>query len=232
MLSTALALSLVLTVPAAAQRIDSPYRFVDKKRDLGPYVAYVFADGGAVDLGPNAGLAFGARFGIRVSDPLQVTANVTYFPTDRDVIDPSGPNAPEKIGTTPSNLLILSGRLQLNLTGARSWNGLMPYVIGGLGIVFDTSGDITCTGGVTDPTCQILPNERFEFNNSFVGQVGIGTAIIISDRIGLRLTIEDNIWKLDAPPAWITLGPDLPRVPPESDWTNNISFGIVSSYWF
>lgn len=229
---TGLAATILTPGSATAQRIDSPYRFVDSKRDFGPYVGYVLGDGGAVDLGPNNGLAFGVRFGFRISDPIQLTANATYFPTDRDVIDPTADDAPVNLGTTPMNLLLLSGRLQFNLTGTRSWNRLMPYVIGGLGIAFDTSGEVSCGGSATDPTCDLLPTERFDFGTSLLGQIGIGTAVIVSDRIGLRLTIENNIWKLNAPTAWSNTGLDLPRVPPDSDWTNNLTFGIVSSYWF
>lgn len=218
--------------PAAAQRIRSPYRFVDNKRDLGAYVAYIFADGGEIGLGANAGPSAGLQFAMRVSDPIQISINVAYFPTDRDVIDPRAENPPQSVGTEPFNLVMLSGRLQFNLTGARSWHRLAPYVIGGLGIAIDVTGDINCITEPDRPTCQIALRDRFDFGTSFLGQFGIGTAVILSDRLGARFTIEDNIWKLKTPAGYFDPNIEIRPFPPDTDWTNNFQVTALLSYWF
>ncbi|HSG82808.1 MAG TPA: hypothetical protein VLC48_11180 [Gemmatimonadota bacterium] len=224
---------LATPVGLAAQTIKSPYRFIDTKQDVGPYIAYIFADGGSVDLGANSGPVFGLQFAIRVSDPIQISANAAYFPTTRDVQDPStgGPST-ITVGTEDFNLLLLSGRLQFNLTGARTWNRLAPYLIGGLGIAIDVTGDINCLTEPERATCQISPAERFDFGTSFMGQIGIGTAIIVSDRIGARVTFEDNIWKLSTPEGWFFSGNNLDPFPSDTDWTNNLQLTLVLSYWF
>lgn len=223
-------LALVSASPAAAQQISSPYRFVDATQDLGPYVAYIFTDGGTVNIGPNSGPAVGVRFAIRVSDPIQIGINSAYFFTDREVIDPTGDDAPTVVGTESLNLLLLSGRLQFNVTGARSWHGLIPYFIGGLGVAIDVTGEPDCPFEPSRPQCQVAAFERFDFGTSFMGQVGLGTAVVISERFGARITVEDAIWRLNSPGGFLTTG--LEPTPPDTEWTNNFQFSLVLSYWF
>jgi hypothetical protein len=224
----------LMAAPAglAAQTIDSPYRFVERKKDVGPYVGYIFADAGQVDLGANDGPVFGMQFALSVSDPIQVSANVGYFPTTRDVIDPTAEGGPQSVGTEPFNLLLLSGRLQFNLTGARSWNRLVPYLIGGIGVAIDVSSDINCVVDRDRPTCQIQAPDRFDFGTSFMGQVGIGTAIIISKSIGARITFEDDIWRLTRPDGWVFSAPNIVPFPPDTDWTNNWQLSFIATYRF
>lgn len=224
----------LMAAPAglAAQTIDSPYRFVERKRDIGPYIGYIFADAGQANLGANPGPVAGMQFAMRMSDPIHLAANVGYFPTTRDVIDPTAEDYPHSIGTEPFNLVMLSGRLQFNLTGGRSWHRLVPYLIGGGGVAFDVSSNINCLVEPERPTCQIQAPDRFEFGTSFLGQVGIGTAIIITDRLGARITFEDDIWRIKRPAGWIFSAPDIVPFPPEVDWTNNWQLSFIATYWF
>jgi hypothetical protein len=234
LLLVAISVSLAAPNRLGAQTIDSPYRFLSFKRDVGVYVAYIFADAGGWGLGAQPGPAIGLQGAMRISDPLNVSVNVSYFPTERNVMDPStGESRPEKLGTTPFNLLMLSARLQFNLTGARTWHRLVPYLIGGAGIAIDVAGDVNCSiPNNPDPTCDLGPLERFNFGTSFMGQVGFGTAIVISRRIGARITFEDNIWRLTTPEGWFLGGINLLPFPPSKEWTNNWQLSFIATYWF
>jgi hypothetical protein len=230
---TALALLFGVALDAEAQTVASPYRFVNKIRDLGPFVGYIFADPGQADLGPKPGPAFGVQGNVRLSDPINLGIYAGYFPSTRDVIDATGDDAPRVVGQEPINLVILAGRLHLQLTGSRSWNNLIPYIIGGMGIAFDTQGTIACPFGSTRPQCQIFPTERFNFGTSFVGQLGIGVAWAPRDKIGARLIVQDDIWRLKTPDGYY-FTPDikLNPIPPPTQWTNNIEISLIVSYWF
>jgi hypothetical protein len=218
--------------PAAAQHIGSPYRFVEPRQDLGPYLAYMFADQGSARLGPKSGPLIGAQYAIRLSQPIQIGANLAYFPAEREVTDISSENPPQVVGTESLNLLLASARVLFTLTGSRTWHHLMPYFIGGVGIALDVTGSISCVGEEGPPDCQLAPDERFDFGTSLLLQFGVGTALIISDRLGARISVEDDIWTLDTPSGYFDPSVEIDRVPPDSDWTNNIQVTVILSYWF
>lgn len=216
----------------AAQNVPSPYQFVERSQDLGPFVAWLSTSRGSADLGPKSGPVYGLQYAIRINDPMQFSALGGFMRAERDVIDPGAEGGPAVIDTEDFTLVTLAGRLQLNLTGARTWNNLMPYILAGLGLAFDATGQQTCTLQNLSPECRLDPDERFGFNTSVMGQAGVGTAWLPSERFGLRFTIHDNIWRIESPPGWRDPQLELPEVPPETEWLNNIQFTASLSYWF
>jgi hypothetical protein len=219
---------------ASAQTISSPYRFVEKKKDLGVFAGYMFAQSGQANIGPKAGPLAGAHFSIRISDPIQIGTYLAYFPTRRDVMDPSAEGGLQKIGSTDFNMLLLTGQLQLFLTGTRKWHNLIPYVFGGLGAAFDVTGLPSCLG--TDPNkpadCRLQPRERFAFGTSFMGQIGIGLIWLPGQRIGFRFTADDSIWRLSTPDGYYDETSTVRPIPPAKNWTNNIQLTLGVYYWF
>lgn len=222
------------SVPAVltAQTVPSPYEFIERSQDLGGYAAWLLTDRGSADLGPKSGPTYGLHYGIRLSDPLGFGAVAGFMRAERDVIDPSAEGGPATLGTSEFTLVMLAGRLQLNLTGARTWHDLQPYVLIGLGVAFDATGSPTCGLTSTELQCTLDPDERFGFNTSVMGQAGIGTAWLPSQRFGLRLTLHDNIWRIEAPPGFLDPELELETFPPEKEWLNNIQLTAALSYWF
>jgi hypothetical protein len=241
-LDLGLALALLLAMlggpsGALAQRISSPYRFIEGKQDLGLSVSHIFSDPGSARLGPKGGLAYGIEYTRRVSRPLSLTPLLVYFPSERDVIDPSveegeGENGSLVVGTTDIDLLLLAGRLNFNLTGARTWHRLSPYLFGGLGLVFDISSSRSCLAQQNHPECQIEPRERLDFGTSFLMQFGLGTVWLPRQHLGLRLEFLNSIWRLKTPVGFYDPGVTIDPVPPPTDWTNNWQVAITLAYWF
>lgn len=223
-----------LPVLASAQTISSPYRFVEKKKDLGLFAGYMFAQSGQANIGPKPGALVGAHFSIRISDPIQIGTYLAYFPTQREVMDPSTDNGLERIGAEDFNMLLLTGQLQLFLTGTRKWHNLIPYVLGGVGAAFDVTGLPSCFS--TDPNrpadCRLQSRERFEFGTSFMGQIGLGLIWLPRQRIGLRFTADDSIWRLSTPDGYYDETSTVRPIPPAKQWTNNIQLTLGVYYWF
>jgi hypothetical protein len=218
---------------AEAQSIASPYRFVEKKKDVGIFIGYMFADQGSAGLGPAAGPIAGAEFNVRVSDPITIGFYGAYFPSERDVIDPQADDESERIvGTADMNLMLLAGRLKLQLTGSRTWHRLVPYVYGGLGLVFNVSGGPSCFAEPSQTNCQVPARERLDFGTSFLGQIGVGVIWLPRERLGLRVTFDDSIWKLNTPDGFYDETSTLFPVPPRSDWTNNLQLTAGLYFWF
>lgn len=238
-LLTVLAASVAWPCPAQAQQLPSPYRFIEPKQDLGVSISYFFADPGAAGIGPKAGPALGVRYTRRLSRPISLTPQVVLFTSERKVIDPSLEEGQEdegngsvSVGTEGIDILLVAGRVNLNLTGTRTWHRLAPYLFGGLGIAIEVSGSPQCAIQFRRPDCQIEPRERFDFGTSFVFQLGIGTVWLPSQRFGIRLEFLDNMWRLKTPPGYYDPGVTVTPVPPSSDWTNNFELSLTLSIWF
>lgn len=228
-----LAVGLAGAKAASAQQISSPYRFIEHKQNLGPIVSYLFTDRGTANMGPKSGIAYGLHYSIQLSGPIQLSAYGAYFATERDVIDPKAEDEGSRVkGVENVNLLLVAGRLQLNLTGARTWNRLAPFVIAGLGVAFDLTGDIGCAITTERPQCEVPPTDRFTFGSAFMGQLGVGTIWLPRQRIGIRLTAVNTIWRLAAPLGFLDPDVTLDPRPPDTDWTNNIHVTFGLSYWF
>lgn len=219
--------------PASAQRISSPYQFIERGQDLGPFVGWIATDRGSADFGPKSSLIYGLQYTLRITNPLNLSVFGAYWPAERDVIDPSTESGDlAVVGIEEMEIIAIAGRLQLNLTGSRTWHNLIPYVFGGIGLAVELTGDPGCVLNSTRADCRILPRERFDFGNKVMGQAGVGTAWLPGGRIGFRLSIQDNIWRLETPEGYFDPGVQLDPIPPEDDWTNNFQFTLAATFWF
>jgi hypothetical protein len=234
-----LAVGLIQPCGLQAQRLPSPYRFIEPKQDLGISFSYIWADPGKAGIGPKAGPAIGIRYTRRVSRPLSLTPQVVFFRSERDIRDPSLEEGQEDdgngsllLGTTGLDILLVAGRINLNLTGTRTWHSLVPYLLGGIGLAIQVSGATSCPPESTAPDCQIRARERFDFGTSFLMQLGLGTVWLPRQRLSLRLEALDNIWRIKTPLGYLDPGSTIFPTPPSSDWTNNWEIGLTLSYWF
>lgn len=232
-------LALGLTWPCGswAQQVPSPYRFIEPKQDLGFTFSYIWANAGVAEIGPKPGPAIGVRYTRRLSRPLSISPQVVFFRTERDVRDPSLEEGQEDdgngsllIGTEGLDIILVTARGNLNLTGPRTWHNLAPYLFGGIGMALEMSGATSCPS--TAPDCQISARERFDFGTSFLLQFGLGTVWIPRQRLSLRLEGLDNVWRVKSPPGYYDPGVTRFPIPPASDWTANWEVSLTLSYWF
>jgi hypothetical protein len=206
----------------AAQRIDSPYRFIDTSQSLGPFVGYVRTDPGSQDLGPRSAAAFGIRYDIRLNGPLAVEAQVAYLPTTRTVHDTVfAGTTRRKLGT--SNMGILLGELdfRFSLTGTRTWHGLAPFLVFGGGVALDTH-----KSSAVDLT--VPADARYRFGTTFAGVLGAGTELYLTPRIGIRGDARAALWKLNTPSAFLVRNPLVSA----TQWTQNVLFSGQVAYHF
>jgi hypothetical protein len=213
-----------LSGSVAGQRIDSPYRFVDTKQSAGLFGGYIFASEGSIGLGPESGPVFGGRYGIRLSGPFTIEADIGYFPSTRAVLDTvPGEVTFTTIGEADLTLLLARGALRFNLTGPRTWHSMQPFVVFGGGVVIDLSSE----AAVEDN----LPQDaRFDFGTSFAGELGAGVELFFSRRLALRLDGRNVLWQLEAPIAFL-LG-DRALTVPDQEWAQNFYLSAGLSIQF
>lgn len=217
-LVAALAAALLPGMRAEAQQITSPFRYVEEKQALSPFAGAIRADRGALGMGPEAGTIYGLRYNIQVTGPVTLELEAGYFPSTRTVYRaielPEGDTATtaptrQPVRTTDLTLVEALVAMRFNLTGQRTWHGVMPYLAFGGGGAFEVAGDDRANDGV--PSTEI-----FDFGTSFAGVLGVGMEWFASRRMTVRADVRDLLWKLETPEAF--LGTDVP----ESEWTQNV----------
>ncbi|HSJ23299.1 MAG TPA: outer membrane beta-barrel protein [Longimicrobiales bacterium] len=220
------ALLTMQAAPAAAQRIDSPYRFIDASQHAGLFAGYVDASPGRVGLGPQPGPVVGGRWGIRISGPFTVGAEVAYIPTTRavrDTVFDADEGAFRELGEADMRLLTAMANLTFSLTGPRTWNGLRPLLSAGAGAAFDLAG----RSSLDD---ELPGGQRYRFGTSFAGQFGAGVEWFALDRVSVRADARNALWRISNPEAFRLT--EEGRTIPRSQWESNLTLTAGLSIHF
>lgn len=208
---------------AEAQRIDSPYRFVETSQSGGPVIGYVATGQNEREMGPESAMMFGARYGIRISGPFRVEGTIGYMPTTRSIfaVDTLAADSTDRalIGEADVKMLLAGAQLRFDLTGTRTWHSLQPFLIagGGVAVDFASLGELE----------EDLPvDDRFDFGTSFAGELGAGVEWFPADRVSVRADVRDHFWKLMTPAGFVNARPEAGL--PEDEWIGNwtMSAGI------
>lgn len=207
----------------AAQEIESPYRFVDPGQQVNAYVGRIFTDPGTLDLGPESGMTYGLRYGIRLTGPFSVEAAGMVFPTTRAIQDTVivGPDTSVAATGAEADLLIgiVTADLRFDITGPRTWHRLMPFALLGLGAAFTLSEDDAAD-------LDVGSDLRYDFGTRLVGDLGVGVEWFPLERLTLRLDARNMLWQIDAPRGLQTLDA------PIEEWVQNFLLSAGVSFRF
>ena len=225
LLGAALAL-FIMVRPAQAQvghlPQRSPYLDLDYSQELTLLGGYLRARHDPAGVAPLSRSIVGLRYELRLAGPLSLDANVIGGGGSRNVIDPLKPALTRNRGTASNAVVAGDLGLALNLTGARSWNHLVPQISAGLGAVTSKARD---------------DSSGFAFGTRFAFVVGGGVKYVpTGSRFQLRADITDRIFKLDYPDAYYRLASDntavLPGSTAKSFYTHHTAFTVGVSYLF
>jgi hypothetical protein len=233
LLVCAVAALLPLPLGAQEERIESPFEWIERGLRLGLFGGYRFADRGNLDHGPGSTVAGGARFRIRVSSPLSLELGASYQPAERWVIDPSLETGPAPVDTVKVGYLMASAGIQVGLTGARTWNGIHPFLT--LGGALNFGIDEERSDVFVDPDQTDL---RFDLGTSPAFYLGAGFEVFPSERVGVAIEARDYLTRLKAPDGWFTeeilttirdAGAEAPK---EGQWTHNLELSLTLYFYF
>lgn len=220
---------LLTATPLPAQVGHEPTRspFHDLTTTQGFSLSFGRFAGNRTDAGVGAkpGLLLGVRFDTRLSGPADLWASVARIASSRAVVDPTD-TVLKVTGPIDMPLIAADLGLTLNLTGAKTWQGIAPFVGIGLGVLAPTKT-------VTDPG-----GYRASSNFSLVPT--IGTRAFLGRSLALRLDARDYYFRYEWPLSYYggvnANGNTLPSVldasAPTKQWTHNFALSVGLTYTF
>jgi hypothetical protein len=161
--------------PLAAQVVGhaperSPYRDLDVSQRFTIFAGYFDTQKDEIGATPQSGPTFGLRYDIPVAGPADFYARLQRVSSHRESFDPTLLASARDLGRQSIGLYVADLGFDLNLTGRRSWHGIIPAVGFGAGIAtapaaggrdpydFGTTFAFTMEGGL-----RFNPSNSYEF---------------------------------------------------------------------
>lgn len=221
----ALLATAVLLLPSAADAQvghlpeNSPYRDFPWRHELGAYGGWYAPSSDAAGVAPQAAPVVGVRYEVRIGGPVNFMARMGTAFSERTVLDPNLPPA-ERAHTESLRLYMADVGVTMSLTGQKSWNGLMPFVQGGVGLVSDfESADV---GG-------------YELGTPFALTLGTGLRYTRGGRVSLRADLTDHFFQISYPDSYrqVSSGGQPAILEPTastSSWKHNLVVSLGLAY--
>jgi len=216
----------LIAVPAAAQ-IDvgyppqrSPFRDLEFRQEATLFGGYFLAGQDPAGVAPQSGPLAGIRYEVNVGGPAQLVARFATVMSERNVIDPTLPRASRNLGTQSWPIYIADAGLSLNLTGQRTWHGVVPVIHAGLGVASDAGKKVDA-----DP---------FRIGTTFALAFAGGVRVVPGGRFQLRADVGTYMYQVKYPTAYYVLSSDNTAVLDDSQarnfWKSNPTFTVGVSY--
>ncbi len=199
----------------------SPYRDLEHRSEL------VFMGGhfnAAVDparVAPGDGPMIAAHWEMRLGGPIYLTARMAGTFGERNVIDPSVRIGERFLKTRVSPTILTDVGFAMNLTGNKSWRGMIPTIGGGVGLGAGLEG--RDAGGYT-------------FGAPFLFTFRPGVKLRLSERWQGRIDATNYFYRVRYPDSYYTKTTEDPTVLPSDAerafWKRNLAItaGITRTF--
>ena len=223
-------LGLVLAAAAAplgAQGVDvgyppprSPFRDLEFKQEATLFGGYYLAGKDPAGVALQSGPMFGIRYEVGVGGPAQIVARLSHVQSERLVVNPVEPAATRNLGVRKWPLYLADFGMSLNLTGQRSWHGLVPIAYAGVGLASDLNKKVE-----EDP---------YRLGTTFAFSLAGGLRIVPGGRFQMRADVGTWLYQIKYPDQYYALTSDNTTVL-ESDqaknfWKRNLGLTLGGSY--
>jgi hypothetical protein len=113
----------------------SPYRDITASQRLTIFGGYFKAPTDNFAASPQSGPAFGIRYDLPIAGPADFFARVERVNSYRQAYDPTLPATTRALGRQNLSLYDADLGFAINLTGRRTWHGIVPVIDLGAGVV-------------------------------------------------------------------------------------------------
>ena len=191
----------------------SPYHDINAFQRVTLFGGYFKAQGDGLQTSPQSGPAFGLRYDLPVAGPADFFARVERVNSHRNAYDPTLPAATRSLGRQDLALYAADLGFAFNLTGRRTWHGLIPALNFGLGVVSAT--------GTT-------AKDPYSFGTQFSFSMGAGIRYNPSNSYELQLRAGPTFYQNHYPTAYYTAPtgtvPLLSTTTPRSGYQHGMSY--------
>ena len=218
-------LALAAALPAGAQvgypPEKSPFVDLEYKQDVTVFSGWYGASKDPAGTANRSGPLVGVRYDVRLGGPAALTSRFAYVHSERAILDPTKTAAAKVVRNQQWPLYLIDVGLALNLTGSKSYRGLVPVTNFGLGVAADWK----------------KPDKNgYSLGTTFAISMGGGLRWIRSERLQLRVDVTDYLYSIGYPTSFFTAASDGSRVLPadhsQSVWKHNAAFTLGASYMF
>jgi hypothetical protein len=198
----------------------SPYRDLEYHQEFTAFGGYFNAAKDPAGLAPKAAPMGGIRYEITVGGPLQLVARFAETLSKRNVIDPTKPAASRALGSLDWPVYLADVGFSLNLTGQRSWHGIVPVTSMGAGVATDAGKKVDA-----DP---------YRLGTTFAISYGAGLRFVPGGRFQVRADAGSYMYQIKYPAGYYIKASDDTQVLPDSQsksfWKRNGAYTIGVSY--
>jgi hypothetical protein len=216
-----------VALPLGAQGVDvgyppprSPFRDLEFKQEATVFGGYYLAGKDPAGIALQSGPMFGIRYEVGVGGPAQIVARISHVRSERLVVNPVEPAATRNLGVQKWPLYLADFGMSLNLTGQRSWRGVVPIAYAGVGLASDLNKKVD-----EDP---------YRLGTTFAFSLAGGLRIVPGGRFQMRADVGTWLYQIKYPDQYYALTSDNTTVL-ESDqaknfWKRNLGFTLGGSY--
>lgn len=216
----------VFAVPLSAQ-VDvgyppsrSPFTDLEFKHEATVFGGYLATGRDPAGVAPRSGPLAGVRYEVVVGGPAQLVVRVAQAMTDRTAVDPTLPLATRNLGTRSWPVYLADAGISLNITGQRSFHGIVPVVYGGLGVASDAGRKVE-----VDP---------YRLGTTFAISAVGGLRYVPGGRFQMRADVGTYMYQIKYPTAYFVQASDNTAVLEDSQarnfWKSNPAFTLGVSY--
>lgn len=213
--------------PVAAQGVDvgypppkSPFRDLEYKHEATVFGGYYLAAKDPAGVAPRSGVMEGIRYELTVGGPVQFVFRLARVNSERQVIDPLQPKASRDRGVQAWPLYLTDLGFSLNLTGQRSWHGVVPVIYTGLGLASDLD--------------KIDKEDPFNVGTTFAFSLAGGLRIVPGGRFQVRADAGTYIYQFKYPTTYYATTSDnttvLDNKQAKNFWKRNLGLTLGASY--
>ena len=218
------ALALLVASPAYAQvghdPEESPYKDLEYRQEITPYGGYAKARVDRAGVLPQGATVAGLRYEVYLGGPVSLTSDLSALFSDRNIIDPTKPVSQRLVGTENAPVYALDVGIGLDVTGRKSWHGIVPQVRAGVGVASSPAAD--------DPS-------GYKFGTPFAISFGGGLKFVPGGRLQVRADVGERLFKQKYPDAFFTPSGTNPALLPDSKrsfWTHHTLLTLGVSLLF
>lgn len=199
----------------------SPFRDLEYKHEATLFGGYYKAAKDPAGVAPKSAPMMGIRYDLVVGGPAEFVFRLARVNSKRDVINPLNPRATRSLGEQSWPVYLTDVDFALNLTGQRTWHGVVPSVLAGVGLATDLDKQVD--------------DDPFNIGTTFAFSMGGGLRFVpAGKRFEIRADANTYWYQLKYPTTYYSLTSDNTTVLNEKQaknfWKRNLGLTLGASY--